>query len=84
MMVQYSEKWMWMARQLDVHWVPLLWMVSQKVALKAVLISKVLHCHTVLVSMIMWVDWMADNLEQNFELGLDLAVVMTNHLWMGS
>jgi len=37
-----------------------------------------------LVSMIMWVDWMVDNSALCFQLGLDLAVVKANHLWMGS
>ena len=73
-----------MVGQLVVHWVPLLWMVSKKVALKAVSISKALHYPAMLVSMIMWVEWMVDNSALCSELGLDLAVVMANHLLMGS
>ena len=59
-------------------------MVPQKGELKDKLISKALHYPAMLASMIMWVEWMVGNSALCFEFGLDLAVVMANHLWMGS
>ena len=73
-----------MVGQLDCSSVLMISMASWMVALKVVLISKALHYPAMLVSMIMWVEWMVDNSALCFEFGLDLAVVMANHLWMGS
>ena len=58
-------------------------MVPQKGELKDKLISKALHYPAMLASMMLWVDSMADSSAWSFQWGLDLAVVMANHLLTG-
>jgi len=55
------------------------WMAPLLVHLKERYLWKDKSYLAMLVSMIMWVDWMVDNSALCFQLGLDLAAVMANH-----